>query len=53
MRRDIWNEAVAASGPVQVARSIATGSSHRQANMVAFAVVALALLEVQLNKVPA
>jgi hypothetical protein len=45
MRRGIWNDAVAASGPVQVARTIATGSSDRQANMVAFAVAALELLE--------
>jgi nicotinamide mononucleotide (NMN) deamidase PncC len=38
------HDVVAVSGPVQVARTIATGSSDRQANMVAFAVAALEFL---------
>jgi nicotinamide-nucleotide amidase len=40
------HDVVAVSGPVQAARTIATGSNDRQANMVAFAVAALELLEV-------
>ncbi|MFZ4381733.1 MAG: CinA family protein [Sandarakinorhabdus sp.] len=43
------HDVVAVSGPVQMARTIATGSSHRQANMVAFAVAALELLGEQLG----
>ncbi|WP_156256214.1 CinA family protein [Sandarakinorhabdus oryzae] len=43
------HDVVAVSGPVQLARTIATGSSDRQANMVAFAAAALALLEEQLG----
>ena len=42
------HDVVAVSGPVQVARTIATGSSDRQANMVAFAHAALVLLAEQL-----
>ena len=38
------HDVVAVSGPVQVARTIATGSSDRQANMLAFAAAALELL---------
>jgi hypothetical protein len=44
MRRGTWDEAVAVSGPSQAARTIAMGSSDRQANMVAFAEAALELL---------
>lgn len=43
------HDVVAVSGPVQAARTIATGSSDRQANMVAFAVAALELLGEQLE----
>ena len=42
------HDVVAVSGPVQVARTIATGSSDRQANMVVFAMAALELLAEQL-----
>jgi PncC family amidohydrolase len=42
------HDVVAVSGPVQFARTIATGSSDRQANMVAFALAALELLAEQL-----
>jgi PncC family amidohydrolase len=45
------HDVVAVSGPSQVARTIATGSSDRQGNMMAFAVAALALLEEQLAAV--
>ncbi|MCU0891493.1 MAG: CinA family protein [Sandarakinorhabdus sp.] len=44
------HDVVAVSGPVQAARTIATGSSERQANMVAFAVAALELLSEQLDR---
>lgn len=43
------HDVVAVSGPVSIARTIATESSDRQANMVAFALAALALLEEQLR----
>ncbi|OYQ30999.1 damage-inducible protein [Sandarakinorhabdus cyanobacteriorum] len=43
------HDVVAVSGPVQAARTIATESSDRQANMVAFAAAALELLEQQLG----
>jgi PncC family amidohydrolase len=43
------HDVVALSGPVQVARTIATGSSDRQANMLAFAGAALTLLAAQLG----
>lgn len=44
------HDVVAVSGPVQAARTIATGSSDRQANMVVFATAALALLSEQLGR---
>ena len=44
------HDVVAVSGPSPVARTIATGSSDRQANMVAFAVAALELLAEQLER---
>ncbi|WP_353217235.1 CinA family protein [Sandarakinorhabdus sp.] len=43
------HDVVAVSGPVQVARTIATGSSDRQGNMVVFAIAALELLGEQLG----
>lgn len=43
------HDVVAVGGPTRQARTIATGSSNRQANMVAFAVAALELLEEQLG----
>jgi PncC family amidohydrolase len=43
------HDVVAVSGPVQIARTIATGSSDRQANMVVFAMAALELLGEQLG----
>jgi PncC family amidohydrolase len=45
------HDVVAVSGPVQAARVMATGSSDRHANMVAFASAALALLSEQLGGV--
>jgi PncC family amidohydrolase len=44
------HDVVAVSGPVQIARTIATGSSNRQANMLAFALAALELLEARLGQ---
>lgn len=44
------HDVVAVSGPMQMARTIATGSNDRQANMVAFAMAALALLEPLLDR---
>jgi PncC family amidohydrolase len=41
------HDVVAVAGPVNVARTIATGSGDRQANMVAFAAAALGLLREQ------
>ena len=43
------HDVVAVSGPSPVARTIATGSSDRQANMLVFAVAALELLAEQLD----
>jgi nicotinamide-nucleotide amidase len=44
------HDAVAVSGPAQMARTVETGSRDRQANMVAFAVAALDLLGEQLGR---
>ena len=46
------HDVVAVSGPSQAARTIATGSSDRQGNMISFAKAALALLEEQLAQSP-
>ncbi len=46
------HDVVAVSGPVQMARTIATGSSDRQANMVAFALAALDLLGGEVGLIP-